>query len=162
MTFVKIRCCVTLIFLLSLASCSVKKKQNTQPKILEISKSENIQNIYGSVISIDFTRFNNKILIKDTINERKYILLSRWNDKSPSDNSIKVNRSYNFKVVRLTHVKMGGETLTINGKTVVLSPNLAIEDCIYYNLEKFCSGVNTEIYEAINLNGLDIYEDRAE
>ncbi len=162
MTTFKMKYFLTLILFVFLTSCYVKRKTNTQTKNTIFNKNEKIESIYGRVISIESTKKNNKITIKDTIYKRKHLVLSVLNNKNPSENTIKINNEYNFKVVKLTHTKTSSDTLEINGKKVVMMPNHAIVDCINYNDETFCNEANTDIYKAINLNGLVIYDSDTE
>jgi hypothetical protein len=60
-----------------------------------------------------------------------------------------------FEVAKLSHKKVSNDTVVINGKKIVMMPNLNIRDCITFNNETFCTE-NYEIYKEINLIGLHI------
>jgi hypothetical protein len=142
--------------LLSLSACKTAKRISLDNhKHLHQTNKKNTQNIFGKVISIDSTNRNYSIMIEDTIRKRKHLVLSVIQDINPPSNKIKLKNNYLFEVAKLSHKKVSNDTVVINGKKIVMMPNLNIRDCITFNNETFCTE-NYEIYKEINLIGLHI------
>lgn len=146
-----------ILFSIIFISCATKKETNIKHFENRLENGLKIDEIYGTVISIDSTKRNYSIMVEDTIIKRKHLILSMIQDNNFSNNKVKLKHNYLFKVVKLSHQKISNDTLEINGQKIVKRPNLAISDCIIFNNESFCTG-NYEIYEEINLSGLNIYK----
>ena len=116
--------------------------------ILNIQDKENV---YAKIISIDSSSYTYSILIEDK-NKVKYLAVSKKNyNPVLKINEIDFNDFYNFELIQLTHTNNKADTIEINGQKIVKVPTHYIENCIYFNSERFCSSYY-QIYRLINFD----------
>lgn len=114
-----------------------------------IPNNQNNETVRAKVIFFEPTLYSYKILIKDDNNREYLVLTNNVNTLTQIENT-ESNIFYEFELLRLTNkISKISDTISINGQNILKMPSSNLEDCIYFNNEKFCSSYY-QVYELIN------------
>ena len=127
-----------------LTNCKTKKQK------FESLKENKV--IYTYIISGKIKSINNFKEIEEVIFEQENKTLSKiliLKSESKRFNFL-IGNNYKVKTNQLLKIDTKSKKMIVNGKEIIISPNLAIENCIIFYNQKFCE-TYIEIYEGLEL-----------
>lgn len=136
---------IVFIIMIVFLSCKGAKNTDSQRATVDFSNPVNAQ--VKKIDSID-----NYYLIYCRNGGKNYKIVSRKMNFKSSCKTIKVDSSYDFKLLQLTNVS----SASVDSEIPTPINYLDIEKCIFKENTKICNEPKTELYEAKNLNGLCI------